>query len=184
MQRVLFSNCWITMSVVQVWWNYRASSQHAVIQWGNLCYLRCLSGAVRQEVICSCGLILVAETGSYNPIQIKETTSWFSCPLKFSLLESYQNYYNIIVILSLALHVGHRSNDISKRRNLINLSFLATTIYDYCTNIGCCLGKGVGGIEWQSPWFSNATKSCSRIILLSWRSDSDPTKLDDLRLHS
>ena len=48
--------------------------------------------------------------------------------LKFSLLESYQNYYNIIVILSLGLHVGHRSNVISKGRNLINLSFLATTV--------------------------------------------------------
>ena len=53
-----------------------------------------------RKIICSCGLILVAETGSYNLIQIKEITQWFSCLLKSNLLESNKIYYNIISVCS------------------------------------------------------------------------------------
>ena len=51
-------------------------------------------------VVCpGAGLILVAETGIYNPIQINQTSLWFSClrRLKSGSLKCHQIYYNSLV---------------------------------------------------------------------------------------
>lgn len=52
------------------------------------------------SVVClGAGLFLVAETGIYNPIQINQTSLWFSClrRLKSGSLKCHQIYYNSLV---------------------------------------------------------------------------------------